>query len=181
MTTDLELRYDHPDSQTGRGAARPPSLTATDLERRYDHPDSQAGRPTAPAPAAAPATAAVAVPEAAAPDVHATGAEERDFIESIRSRLTEAGLDEGVREKALGFYAAEGRAWVEAQEARVAAWESEVKADPSFAQWADGARAAFREIGGTDLLRELNDTGLGSHPGMVKIAVRLAQLLGGQR
>lgn len=104
-----------------------------------------------------------------------------EILSDFKTMAKEAGL---TSEGAGKFVALQGRLNEKAAEQAVQAdakrdtdWVSELKADPDFGgehlkQTSMEAGSFLRQFGGESLAKELHDSGLGNHPGLIRMFAR---------
>lgn len=156
-------------------------------------PAAPAAAPAAPAPAAAapaPAAAPAVAPATPAPapvpaDYTLTAPEGISFddttIAEIKASLKQAGASQEQAQAAFAAYANGVKTVNEraAQAARAAA-EKALRADPEFGgenydRTLADAKGVVAALGGEDLAKELEATGLGNSPALIKMFAKLAR------
>jgi hypothetical protein len=114
-------------------------------------------------------------PEGVAPD--------EALLESVTPIFKEMGLTNEQAQKLTDAYAARHQAVMEAHAAQVTEWANETKADKEiggakFEESVGIARTAIKQFADDTVLEQLNATGLGNHPAVVKMFYRIGKALG---
>lgn len=105
------------------------------------------------------------------------------LLESVTPVFKELGLTNEQAQKLTAAYAGVYQASMEAHAAVVAEWATQVQDDKEiggtrFKESVETARAAIKQFADPSVLEQLDATGLGNHPGVVKMFYRIGKALG---
>lgn len=182
-TERLARRYDHADSKAARDEVGAPNRQAQDARardaKRFDHPDSQEGRGTDVQRGAAEAGPRDATGQPGAAEIRAPEGYDtndpvfRDFAKVAQ----ELHLDQAGAERILALHQKAEAARDAQLHQQQATWHAELEADADVMDGIESARELVRGYAGEDVRNLFNTTWIGDHPGIIRMLVKVARAL----